>query len=156
MQKIALCLWFDTQAEQAATLYTSLFKNSRILDVSRYGEGGRRADGSVMTVSFELDGQRFVALNGGPDYTFGGALSLQVACESQDEVDQLWNGLTDGGEEGSCGWCRDRFGLAWQIVPAVLGELLTNSESGDSAQAMQAMLGMRKLDIAALESAYRQ
>jgi predicted 3-demethylubiquinone-9 3-methyltransferase (glyoxalase superfamily) len=155
MQKITPCLWFDTEGEEAALFYVSLFKNSRILNVSHYGEGGPREPGSVMTVSFELNGQELIALNGGPQYSFNEAISFQVPCDSQEEVDAFWNGLSEGGEEGPCGWLKDRFGVSWQIVPTALGELLSNSEAGDSQAALQAMMKMKKLDIDVLTAAYR-
>jgi predicted 3-demethylubiquinone-9 3-methyltransferase (glyoxalase superfamily) len=155
MQNITPCLWFDTEGEEAANFYISLFKNSMILNVSHYGDAGPRPAGSVMTVSFELNGQEFIALNGGPDYSFNEAISFQVACESQTEVDAYWEGLSEGGEEGPCGWLKDRFGVSWQIVPTALGAILSNSEDGDSQAAMQAMLQMKKLDIDVLRAAYR-
>jgi len=153
MQKISACLWFDTQAEEAAALYTSVFDNSRIVEVARYGEAGPGPEGSVMTVSFELDGQEFLALNGGPQFTFNEAISLQVYCETQDEVDEFWSRLSEGGEEGQCGWLKDRYGLSWQIIPTRLNELLTDSDPQRSQRAMRAMLEMKKFDIAALEEA---
>jgi predicted 3-demethylubiquinone-9 3-methyltransferase (glyoxalase superfamily) len=153
MQKITPCLWFDDQAEEAANFYTSIFKNSRILDVSRYGEAGPRPAGMVMTVSFELDGQEFVALNGGPEFTFDEAISFQVDCETQAEVDDFWSRLSEGGEEGPCGWLKDRFGLSWQIVPRRLIELINDPDREKSQRAMSAMLGMKKIDIAAVEQA---
>ena len=158
--KIAPCLWFDTQAEEAVTFYTGVFKNSKITKVSRYGEAGReirrKPAGSVMTIAFELDGQEFTALNGGPIFQFTEAISLQVFCETQEEVDYYWEKLTEGGdpEAQQCGWLRDRFGLSWQVVPLVLIDLVTNPESKKSQQAMGAMLQMKKLDIAALQRAY--
>ncbi len=156
MRKITPCLWFDTEAEEAAGFYTSVFKNSRILDVSRYGEAGPRPAGSVMTVSFELDGQGFVALNGGPDFTFTEAVSFQVNCATQEEVDDFWNNLSEGGEEGPCGWLKDKYGLSWQIVPTALSELLNDPDPEKSQRAMKAMLEMRKIDIAALKRAVEQ
>ena len=163
MQKITTFLWFDDQAEEAAEFYVSVFRarreahggggGSEILDVSRYGEAGPRTPGSVMTVSFRLDGQEYVALNGGPEFTFTEAISLSVDCESQAEVDQLWAALTDGGEEGPCGWLKDRYGLSWQINPRRLGELLSDPDPGRATRAMRAMLQMRKIDIAELERA---
>ena len=156
MDKITPCLWFDTEGEDAANFYTSLFKNSRILDISRYGEAGPRPAGSVMTVAFELDGRSFVALNGGPDFPFTEAVSLQVSCESQDEVDELWASLSEGGEEGPCGWLKDRFGLSWQIIPTALNELLSDPDPARAQRAMAAMLEMRKIDIAALKKAADQ
>jgi predicted 3-demethylubiquinone-9 3-methyltransferase (glyoxalase superfamily) len=153
VKQIVPCLWFDTEGEAAAELYTSLFPNSRILDVSHYGEAGPRPAGTVMTVSFELNGQEFLALNGGPDFTFNEAVSFQVFCEDQDEVDRYWKALSEGGEEGPCGWLKDRFGLSWQIVPTRLTELLRDPDQGRAQRAMQAMLGMRKIEIAELERA---
>ena len=154
MQKITPCLWFDTEGEDAANLYTSLFPNSRIVDVTYYGPGGPRDEGTVMTVGFDLDGQRFLALNGGPEYTFNQAISFQVSCESQEEVDRYWSALTaDGGEEGPCGWLTDRFGVPWQIVPRVLPELLGNPDPDKAQRVMQAMLGMKKLAIHVLQEA---
>src|SRR5947207_14148125 len=154
MQKITPCLWFDTEGEDAARFYTSIFPNSKITEVARYGSAGPRLEGTVMTVSFELDGQEFLALNGGPQFTFSEALSFQVFCRAQDEVDAYWSKLSQGREEGPCGWLKDRFGLSWQIVPTVLGQMLSDSKSGNSEAAMQAMLQMKKLDIAQLEKAY--
>jgi predicted 3-demethylubiquinone-9 3-methyltransferase (glyoxalase superfamily) len=154
MQKITPCLWFDTQGEEAAQFYTSVFKNSRILEVARYGEAGPRPAGTVMTVAFELDGQQFVALNGGPDFTFNEALSLQINCDSQDEVDHYWTGLAEGGgQPGPCGWLKDRYGVSWQVVPTVLDKLLSDPDPGRSQRAMKAMLQMSKLDIEALQRA---
>ena len=153
MPKITSCLWFDTEGEAAAELYTSVFPNSKIVKVSRYGSAGPRQEDTVMTVDFELDGQPFVALNGGPDFTFSEAISFQVFCESQDEVDHYWSKLSEGGEEGPCGWLKDRFGLSWQIVPKRLMELLSDPDRERSQRAMAAMLEMKKLDIAGLERA---
>jgi predicted 3-demethylubiquinone-9 3-methyltransferase (glyoxalase superfamily) len=153
MQKITPCLWFDTEGEEAATFYTSVFPNSKILDVVRYGSAGPRPEGTVMTVSFELDGQKFVALNGGPDFTFNEAISFQVSCETQEEVDSFWSRLSEGGEEGPCGWLKDRFGVSWQIIPTVLPELLGDPDREKSQRVMQAMLNMKKIEIPALEEA---
>jgi predicted 3-demethylubiquinone-9 3-methyltransferase (glyoxalase superfamily) len=153
MSTITPCLWFDTEGEAAAEFYTSIFPRSRILDVARYGEAGPRAAGTVMTVSFELDGQGFLALNGGPEFTFSEAISLQVDCGSQEEVDAYWSRLGDGGEEGPCGWLKDRFGVSWQIVPRRLTELLGDPDPETSQRVMGAMLKMGKIDIAALEQA---
>jgi predicted 3-demethylubiquinone-9 3-methyltransferase (glyoxalase superfamily) len=153
MPKITPCLWFDTEGEDAAKLYTSVFPNSRIVDVARYGEGAPRPAGTVMTVTFELDGQRFLALNGGPEFAFSEAVSFQVDCQTQDEVDAYWNALGDGGEEGPCGWLKDRYGLSWQIVPARLSELLSDPDREKSRRVMQAMLSMKKIEIDALERA---
>ena len=153
MQKITPCLWFDTEGEEAATFYTTVFPNSRIVDVARYGSAGPRPEGTVMTVSFELDGQSFVALNGGPDFTFNEAISFQVGCKDQDEVDAYWNALSEGGEEGPCGWLKDRFGVSWQIVPTALPELLSHPDADTSQRVMQAMLSMKKIEIGELERA---
>jgi predicted 3-demethylubiquinone-9 3-methyltransferase (glyoxalase superfamily) len=153
MGAITPFLWYDSEAEEAATLYTSLFPNSTILAVNRYGAAGPGPEGSVMTVSFELDGQRFVALNGGPAHRFTEAVSFVVDCTTQEEVDRYWDALTDGGEESVCGWLRDKFGLSWQIVPSLLPELLTDPDRGKSQRVMQAMLQMKKIDIAGLEAA---
>lgn len=152
MSKITPCLWFDTEGEEAANLYVSLFDNARILSISRYGEGGPRPAGTVMVVNFELAGQEFVALNGGPEYTFSEAVSFQIACETQDEVDAFWSGLSQGGQEGPCGWLKDRYGVSWQIIPTVLPELLGDPESEKSQRAMEAMT---KLDIDALKRAHQ-
>jgi predicted 3-demethylubiquinone-9 3-methyltransferase (glyoxalase superfamily) len=156
MQKITPCLWFDTQGEEAANFYTTVFKNSKILDVARYGAAGPGAEGTVMTVSFELDGQKFVALNGGPHFTFNEAVSFQVSCETQDEVDYFWGNLSQGGEEGPCGWLKDKYGVSWQIVPTALVELIGDPDPERSQAAMTAMLGMRKIDIEALRRAVEQ
>ena len=153
MQKITPCLWFDTEGEDAARFYTSIFPNSRITEVARYGSAGPRPEGTVMTVSFELDGQEFLALNGGPQFTFSEALSFQVFCQTQEEVDAYWSKLSEGGEEGPCGWLKDRFGLSWQIVPTVLPELLADPDAAKSQRVMQAMLGMKKIEIEGLEQA---
>jgi predicted 3-demethylubiquinone-9 3-methyltransferase (glyoxalase superfamily) len=156
MQKVTPWLWFDTEGEEAANFYVSIFENSKILDVSRYGEAGPRPAGTAMTVSFELDGQEFVALNGGPEFTFTEAVSFQVHCETQDEVDKFWDRLSEGGEQGQCGWLKDRYGLSWQIVPGALGELVGGPDPQKAQAAMKAMLGMRKLDIDELRQAYEQ
>ena len=153
MQKITPFLWFDDQAEEAAQLYTSLFHNSKIGNIARYGEAGPGEPGSVMTVQFELDGQKFVGLNGGPAHQFTEAVSFVVNCETQDEVDELWAKLSDGGQEGPCGWLKDRFGLSWQIVPTALPRLLTDPDREKANRAMQAMMGMKKIEIAELERA---
>jgi predicted 3-demethylubiquinone-9 3-methyltransferase (glyoxalase superfamily) len=147
------CLWFDTQGEDAAQHYCSIFPNSRIVDVTHYGPNTPRPEGTVLTVEFELDGQRFTALNGGPDFTFSEAISFQVPCADQDEVDYYWARLSEGGEEGPCGWVKDKFGLSWQIVPNRMSELLSDPDADRANRAMQAMLGMKKLDIAELERA---
>jgi predicted 3-demethylubiquinone-9 3-methyltransferase (glyoxalase superfamily) len=153
MQKLTPCLWFDTEGEDAATFYTSVFPNSRVLEVTRYGSAGPRAEGMVMTVSFELDGQKFIALNGGPDFTFTEAISFEVSCESQEEVDAYWSKLSEGGEEGPCGWLKDKFGVSWQIVPTVLIELLTDSDQEKAQRVMAAMLQMKKIVVDDLERA---
>ncbi|MFC8448847.1 VOC family protein [Kitasatospora sp. NPDC057223] len=153
-QKITTCLWFDDQAEEAARFYTSLFPDSRIGDVQRYGEAGPGEAGSVMTVTFQLGGQPYVALNGGPLFTFTEAISLQVGCEDQAEVDRLWAALTEGGQESACGWLKDRYGLSWQITPRRLIELISDPDPVRSQRVMRAMLQMGKIDIQALESAY--
>ena len=151
LRRITPCLWFDTQAEDAANHYTRIFENSRITEVTRYGSAGPGPEGTVMTVTFELDGQPFVGLNGGPQFTFDEAISFQINCDSQDEVDRYWSALTDGGEEGPCGWLKDRFGLSWQVVPTALPELLSNPDSSQAV--MKALFGMKKLDVAELQRA---
>ena len=152
-QKIIPNLWFDTEAEEAAAFYTSVFKNSRIVNVTHYTEAGPRQAGMVMTVEFELDGQRFVGINGGPEFKFDEAVSFQIDCETQDEVDYFWDRLSEGGKESQCGWLADRYGLSWQVVPTGMEELFADPDPERAKQAMQAMLGMRKLDIAALRAA---
>lgn len=160
MQKITPCLWFDDQAEEAARFYTSVFKNSKIGKISRYGKEGfeihRRPEGSVMVVEFEINGQIFTALNGGPVFKFNEAVSFQVDCETQEEVDYYWETLSQGGDEKAqqCGWLKDKFGLSWQIVPNVLSEMLSSTDYEKSQRAMKAMLQMKKLDIEALKKAY--
>jgi len=153
MQRISPFLWFDHQAEEAARFYVSIFPNSRMGKVTRYGEAGPGPKGSVMTVTFELEGQEFIALNGGPQFKFTEAISFSVACSTQEEVDQYWKKLSDGGEEGPCGWLKDRYGLSWQINPTVLGELLGDTDPVKAKRAMEAMLKMKKIDIEALKSA---
>jgi predicted 3-demethylubiquinone-9 3-methyltransferase (glyoxalase superfamily) len=153
MSIITPCLWFDTEGEDAAKLYTSVFPNSKITDVSYYGSAGPRPEGMVMTVGFELDGQKFVALNGGPNYTFNEAISFQVSCKDQEEVDHYWSKLAEGGAEGPCGWLKDKFGVSWQIVPTALPELLSNPDPETSQRVMEAMLQMKKIDIDELERA---
>ena len=152
-QQITPCLWFDTEAEEAALFYTSVFKDSRILEVSRYGEDMHKPAGTVLTVEFELKGQRFTALNAGPDRGFNESISFQVSCAGQEEVDHYWSRLTEDGEESQCSWLKDRYGVSWQIVPTRLPELLTDPDPERAHRAMQAMMGMRKIDIAALERA---
>jgi predicted 3-demethylubiquinone-9 3-methyltransferase (glyoxalase superfamily) len=153
MHKITPFLWFDNNAEEAVALYTSVFKNCRVTDVKRYGESGPGPAGSAISLSFVLDGQEFMALNGGPHFKFTEAMSLFVRCESQDEVDELWEKLGAGGAHSRCGWLKDRFGVSWQIVPSVLGVLLGDPDPAKSRRVMQAMLQMTKLEIAALEDA---
>ena len=153
MQKLTPCLWFDTEGEEAATFYTSVFPNSKIVEVTRYGSAGPRAEGTVMTVSFELDGQRFTALNGGPDFKFNEAISFEVACKDQAEVDEFWTTLSEGGEQGPCGWLRDRYGVSWQIVPTRLNELIADPDQEKAQRVMAAMLKMGKIEIDELERA---
>ncbi|MBQ0986266.1 VOC family protein [Streptomyces sp. F63] len=149
------CLWFDGRAEEAARFYTSVFEDGRIGKVSRYTEAGPGPAGSVVTVDFEINGQKFVALNGGPEFSFTEAVSFQIHCESQDEVDHYWARLTeDGGEEGPCGWLKDRFGLSWQVVPTVLLDMVSDPDPEKAKRATEAMLGMKKLDVAGLRRAY--
>lgn len=155
---ITPCLWFDTQAEEAAKHYTSIFKGSKIKSVSHYSSEGQdvhgKPPGSVLTVEFELEGRNFVALNGGPQFKFTEAVSFQVFCDTQDEVDDFWRKLGEGGEEGPCGWVKDKFGLSWQVVPKVMMAMLMDTDRKKANRAMKAMLQMRKLDIAALQKAY--
>jgi predicted 3-demethylubiquinone-9 3-methyltransferase (glyoxalase superfamily) len=153
MQRITPCLWYDTQAEEAANYYVSIFPNSRIVKIARFGDAGPGPKGGVMVVEFELDGQRFQALNGGPIFHFTEAVSLSVACKTQEEVDRYWNALSRGGEESQCGWLKDKYGLSWQVIPTVLGELLADPDPAKARRAMEAMLKMKKIDIAALERA---
>jgi predicted 3-demethylubiquinone-9 3-methyltransferase (glyoxalase superfamily) len=153
MPQLTPCLWFDTDGEAAAELYTSVFPNSKILEVTRYGPAGPRPEGTVMTVSFELDGQKFLALNGGPNFTFNEAVSFQIPCRDQDEVDRYWEKLGEGGEPGPCGWLKDRFGLSWQVVPNRLPELLGDPDRDKAKRVMAAMLEMGKIEIAELERA---
>jgi len=153
-QRITTFLWFDGKAEEAAKHYTSIFKNSKILDVARFGEAGPGPKGSVMTVRFQLDGQEFVALNGGPQFKFTEAISLMVNCETQKEVDEYWSQLVAGGQESQCGWLRDKYGLSWQVVPTVLSKMLQDKDPQRSKRVMEAMLRMKKIDIAGLERAY--
>jgi predicted 3-demethylubiquinone-9 3-methyltransferase (glyoxalase superfamily) len=158
--RITPCLWFDNQAEEAATFYVSIFKNSKVVKISHYGEAGRdvhqRAPGSVMTVEFELDGMRFTALNGGPLFKFNEAISLQIDCRTQADVDYYWDKLSEGGDHSvqQCGWLKDKFGLSWQVVPTILPEMVGDPKSEKSQRAMAAMMQMKKIDIAALERAY--
>jgi len=153
MPKITPFLWFDTQAEEAAKFYTSVFPNSKIVTVARYGEAGPGPKGSVMTVEFELDGQHMIALNGGPVFKFTEAISLSVDCETQEEVDHYWEKLSQGGEQAPCGWLKDKYGLSWQVNPNVLGELLSSPDAKKAKRVMEAMLKMKKIDIAALKAA---
>jgi predicted 3-demethylubiquinone-9 3-methyltransferase (glyoxalase superfamily) len=158
MQKITTFLAYDTQAEEAAKLYTSVFKNSKILSTTRYGEGAppQYAKGTVMTVTFQLEGQTFVALNGGSHFKFSDGISLSVSCETQEEIDHLWEKLSEGGKKGPCGWLTDRFGVSWQIVPSALPKLVGDKDPAKAKRAMQAMLQMTKLDINALQRAHDQ
>lgn len=157
MQKITPFLWFDHQAEEAARFYISVFKNSRILSTAYYGEGLPLPAGTVLTVDFELDGQEFTALNGGPEYQFTPAISLYVHCETQAEVDALWNKLTaDGGQEGQCGWLTDKYGVSWQIVPEVLPQMLQDKDPQRVNRVLQAMLPMKKIEIEKLQQAYEK
>jgi predicted 3-demethylubiquinone-9 3-methyltransferase (glyoxalase superfamily) len=153
MPKIIPNLWFDTEAEAAAEHYVSIFPNSKIVSVAHYPENAPGPAGTVMTVEWELDGQRFVGINGGPQFTFDEAVSFQIDCQDQAEVDYYWERLIDGGEEGQCGWLKDRFGVSWQVVPAGMEELFSDPDKGRAQRAMQAMLGMKKLDVAALRAA---
>lgn len=153
MPKITPWLWFDTESEEAAQFYTSVFPNSKITDVTRYGSAGPRPEGTVMTVSFVLDGQELVALNGGPEFTFDEAISFFVDCKDQEEVDYYWSKLAEGGEESVCGWLKDRYGLSWQIVPTRLGELLQDPDREKAQRVMAAMLQMKKIEVAELERA---
>ena len=152
-QKIVPNLWFDTEAEQAAEFYVGVFENSRIVNVTHYTEAGPRDAGMAMTVEFELDGQRFIGINGGPEFTFSAAISFQIECADQEEVDYYWDKLSEGGEEGQCGWLKDRYGLSWQVVPTGMEELFADPDKERAERAMKAMLGMRKLDVAALRAA---
>lgn len=154
MQRISPFLWFDSQAEEAAKFYTSIFKNSRIRSITRYGEAGPGPNGSVMTVSFELDGEEFTALNGGPEFQFTPAISFVVNCRTQSEVDYFWDKLTAGGAEVQCGWLTDKYGVSWQIVPDGLVDVIAGDDEQGSRRAMQAMFGMKKLDIDVLRKAY--
>ncbi|MFL6663961.1 MAG: VOC family protein [Rhizobacter sp.] len=156
MQKIIPFLWFNGQAEEAMNFYTSIFKNSKVLSVARYGDAGPGPKGSVMTAQFEVEGHQFVALNGGPQYTFTPAVSFLVNCTTQDEVDHLWDRLSAGGQEMPCGWVTDKFGLTWQVIPTLLPELLTGRDPQKAQRVMQAMLQMKKIDIAALRRAHDQ
>jgi predicted 3-demethylubiquinone-9 3-methyltransferase (glyoxalase superfamily) len=160
LQKITPFLWFDNKAEEAANFYVSIFKNSKIGTITRYGEEGAkisgRPKGTMMVVTFQLDGQEFMALNGGPHFKFSEAISLLVNCETQQEVDELWEKLSEGGEEGRCGWLKDKYGLSWQIVPTVLGKMLQDNDAEKSERVMNAMLKMDKIEIRTLKQAYEQ
>jgi predicted 3-demethylubiquinone-9 3-methyltransferase (glyoxalase superfamily) len=153
MQKITTNLWFDTEALEAAEFYVSVFRNARIVNVAHYNEAAPSRAGTVMFVEFELDGQRFIGINGGPEFTFSEAISLQVNCTDQAEVDHYWEKLTDGGEEHPCGWCKDRYGLSWQVTPTVMLELAGDADPKRAERATRAMFEMKKLDIAALQAA---
>jgi predicted 3-demethylubiquinone-9 3-methyltransferase (glyoxalase superfamily) len=160
MQKITPCLWFDDKAEEAAKFYVSIFKNSKLGNITRYGEAGAevsgRPKGSVMTATFEIEGQEFVALNGGPHFKFSEAISFMVKCETQKEIDEMWEKLSQGGEKGQCGWLKDRYGLSWQIVVPVLDEMLQDKDVKKSERVMKAILHMSKIDIKTLKQAYEQ
>jgi predicted 3-demethylubiquinone-9 3-methyltransferase (glyoxalase superfamily) len=156
MQKITPFLWFDGKAEEAINFYISIFKNSKIMSVTRYGEEGPGRKGTVMSATFQLDGQEFFALNGGPEFTFSPAISFFVNCETQQEVDELWEKLSEGGEKQRCGWLKDKFGLSWQVIPSVLGELLQDKDAEKSERVWKAMLQMEKIDINGLKQAYDQ
>ena len=154
MQKITPFLWFDDKAEEAMNFYVSLFKNSRVVSVTRYGEAGPGPKGTVMAATFQLEGQDFYALNGGPQYKFTPAISLFVTCETQQEVDELWEKLSEGGRKDRCGWLQDRYGLSWQIIPSHLGRMLSDKDPGKAGRVMKAMLQMDKIDIRRLQEAY--
>jgi predicted 3-demethylubiquinone-9 3-methyltransferase (glyoxalase superfamily) len=156
MQKITPFLWFDNQAEDAVHFYTSIFRNSKVVSVNRYGEAGPGPKGSVMTLKFLLDGQEFVALNGGPHFKFSEAISFVVNCETQEEVDKFWEKLSEGGEKVQCGWLKDKYGVSWQIVPTVLVEMLQDKDPEKAKRVMEAMLQMKKIDIKGLKDAYQR
>lgn len=157
MRKIIPCLWFDDEAEEAVNFYTSLFKDSKIISISRYGEGGPKPAGTPLTIIFQMNGQEYMVLNGGPEFKFTEAISLFVDCESQQEVDEYWSKLTaDGGEESQCGWLKDKYGLSWQIVPNALGGLLSDPDPEKSQRVFNALMQMKKIDLATLERAYTQ
>jgi len=156
MQKITPFLWFDNNAEEAINFYTSIFKNSKVISISRYGDAGPGPKGTVMAATFQLEGQQFMALNGGPHFRFTPAISLFVSCETPEEVDELWNKLSDGGEEQRCGWLQDKFGLSWQIIPSALGHMLNDKDPVRSQRVMEAMLKMDKINIKDLRKAYEQ
>ena len=159
-QKIIPCLWFDDKAEEAVNFYVSIFKNSKLGSIARYGEAGAevsgRPKGTVMTVIFQLEGQEFMALNGGPHFKFSEAISFIVNCETQEELDKMWEKLSEGGEKGVCGWLKDKYGLSWQIVPTVLGEMMQDKDAKKSERVMKALLQMKKLDIKTLKQAYQR
>lgn len=159
-QKITPCLWFDDQAEEAVKFYTSIFKKSKVGRIARYGEAGAkvsgRPKGSVMTATFEIEGQEFMALNGGPHFRFSEAVSFIVNCETQQEIDQLWEKLSEGGEQGVCGWLKDKYGLSWQVIPTVLEKMMQDKDSDKTNRVMRALLQMKKLDIRRLEEAYER
>lgn len=156
-RRITPCLWFDTQAEEAANFYCGIFKNAKIKDISRYGKAGQdvhgKPPGSVMTVAFELDGQPFVALNGGPLFKFTEAISFQMFCDTQAEIDHYWNALSEGGQEGPCGWLKDKYGLSWQVVPAAIPQMMSDPDPKKSERVMNAFLKMKKFDLATLQRA---
>ncbi len=154
MQKIIPFLWFDGKAEEAMNFYASIFKNSKVVSVMRYGEAGPGPKGAVMSATFQLEGQEFIALNGGPQFTFAPAISFFVNCETQEEVDELWEKLSEGGEKQRCGWLKDKYGVSWQIIPSVLGEMLQDKDAEKSHNVMRAMLQMDKIDISVLRRAY--
>lgn len=156
MQKITPFLWFDGKAQEAANFYVSIFKNSKIVSITRSGEAGPGPQGAVMSATFQLDGQQFIALNGGPQYTFSPAISFFVNCETQEEVDELWAKLSEGGEKQRCGWLKDKYGVSWQIIPSALGKMLQDRDIGRSNKVMSAMLQMDKIDIKKLRQAYEQ
>jgi predicted 3-demethylubiquinone-9 3-methyltransferase (glyoxalase superfamily) len=160
MQKITPCLWFDSQAEEAANFYVSIFKNSKVGTIARYGDAGAqvsgRPKGSVMTVTFQLEGQEFMALNGGPQFKFTEAISLMVNCKTQEELDEMWEKLSAGGEKSVCGWLKDKYGLSWQIVPTVLSEMFQEKDAEKTERVMKALLQMTKLDMKKLKEAYEQ
>jgi predicted 3-demethylubiquinone-9 3-methyltransferase (glyoxalase superfamily) len=156
MQKITPFLWFDNNAEEAIDFYTSIFKNSRTVNIARYGEAGPGPKGTVMVATFEIEGQGFMALNGGPEFTFSPAISFLVNCDTQEEVDEYWEKLSDGGEKQRCGWLKDKFGVSWQIVPYVLGEMMQDKDPEKSRKVMETMLKMDKIDIKKLKQAYDQ
>ncbi|SCY08303.1 Glyoxalase superfamily enzyme, possibly 3-demethylubiquinone-9 3-methyltransferase [Nitrosospira sp. Nl5] len=156
MQKITPFLWFDSNAEEAMNFYVSIFKNSRVGNLTRYGDAGPGPKGTVMSAAFQLDGQDFIALNGGPHFTFSPAISFFVNCETQQEVDELWEKLSAGGEKHQCGWLRDKYGLSWQIIPSALGEMLQDKDAAKAQRVMEAMLKMNKIEIKTLRQAYEQ